>query len=64
MSGRKHHPTGRIFAIPVLIALVTLIGLVAALLGDGWRDMLSWVGLGIPVITALHFALRRAKVGP
>lgn len=64
MSGRRHHSTGRIFAIPAIIAVITLAGLVAALLGDGWQDILSWVGLSIPVITALHFAFRRGKVGP
>lgn len=63
MSGRRHRSTRRIFAIPALIAIVTLTGLVAALLGDGWQDVLSWVGLSIPVITALHFAFRRVKVG-
>ena len=37
------------FAIPVLLALASAIGLVAALTGDGWRDALSWAGLGLPV---------------
>ncbi|GAA5126144.1 hypothetical protein [Alloalcanivorax gelatiniphagus] len=38
-----------IFAVPLLIALASLIGLMAALLGDGPMDWLSWLGLGLPV---------------
>lgn len=39
----------RTFAVPALIALVSSVGLVAALLGDGAFDMISWLGLAIPV---------------
>lgn len=46
------------WTIPVLLALVTAIGLVAALTGEGWRDMLSWIGLGAPV-AATAWAMRR-----
>lgn len=35
---------------PSIVALITLIGLVAALVGDGWHDALSWAALSIPVI--------------
>ena len=34
---------------PTLIALITLVGLIAALVGDGWHDVLSWAALGVPV---------------
>ncbi|QHB25672.1 hypothetical protein TCK1_326 [Pseudomonas monteilii] len=39
-------PALRIFAWPALIALLGALGLFAALLGDGWWDGLSWLGLG------------------
>ncbi|CAN5205964.1 hypothetical protein BH09PSE6_BH09PSE6_34290 [soil metagenome] len=55
----KHTATAAMWGAPVAIALVTLVGLVAALLGDGWLDALSWLGLGIPVIVAVWFGLRR-----
>ena len=42
-----------VFRIPVMLAAVTVVGLVAALLGDDWLDVLSWVGLGIPVLACL-----------
>jgi hypothetical protein len=38
-----------IFAVPLLIALVTIIGLVIALTGDGVRDVTSWVTLCVPI---------------
>ncbi|MCH2558441.1 MAG: hypothetical protein MK005_14195 [Alcanivorax sp.] len=49
-----------IFAVPLLIALASLIGLVAALLGDGAMDALSWLGLGIPV-AAVAWAMRTRR---
>ncbi|AFT69324.1 Putative membrane protein [Alloalcanivorax dieselolei B5] len=47
---RRHNTPTRIFAVPVLIAVISLIGLVAALLGDGVLDVMSWVGLAMPVV--------------
>jgi hypothetical protein len=43
------------FFLPILIALASMIGLVSALTGDGWRDGLAWIGLAIP-ITAILWA--------
>src|SRR5690606_34602273 len=37
---------------PVAVALVTLVGLIAALVGDGWPDGLSWAALAVPVALA------------
>ncbi len=42
MTRRRHFTLGEIFAVPLLLAVVTIVGLVAALLGDGWLDALSW----------------------
>ena len=47
----------RIFAAPIALALLSIIGLVSALTGDGLRDALSWAGLAAPVIVTL-WALR------
>jgi hypothetical protein len=46
-----------IFAVPLLIAVLTSVGLVAALTGDGWRDGLSWAGLAAPVL-AVAWAMK------
>jgi hypothetical protein len=35
--------------MPILIAVASLIGLISALTGDGWRDAIAWVALAIPI---------------
>jgi len=52
MSERKtvSQTTWRIFRWPLLIGVVSVIGLLAALVGDGWYDVLSWFCLGSCVI--------------
>lgn len=41
------------WALPIVIALASVVGLVGALTGDGWRDALAWIGLGVPVAATL-----------
>ena len=43
----------QIFAIPLLLAILTLVGLIAGLLDDGLFDVLSWAGLFFPVAAIL-----------
>ncbi len=51
----------QIWAIPVLLAVLTLVGLVAALLGDGVWDLVSAVTLGAPVAAGAWYGLRRTR---
>lgn len=46
----------RIFRMPLVLALLTIVGLVAALVGDGLADGLSWLALGSVVAVAYHHA--------
>lgn len=52
----KHSPLAaqrsalRVFAIPVLLGLLSVVGLLSALLGDGAWDALSWLTLGVPCV--------------
>lgn len=39
----------QIWMAPVVIGLLSLVGLLAALLGDGMADVLSWLALAVPV---------------
>lgn len=51
----------QIWAMPVLLAVLTVIGLVPALLGDGIWDLVSAVSLGTPVAVGAWHALRRPR---
>lgn len=42
-----------IFAVPLVLAVLSLIGLVSALAGDGFSDVLSWIALLIPVAAVI-----------
>jgi len=49
----------RIFALPLLIGVISIVGLLAALLGDGVYDAVSWLGLGIPVAAVIYAYAKR-----
>jgi hypothetical protein len=46
----------RVFGMPTLLALVSAVGLISALLGDDLWDALSWLALGAPVAIILRHA--------
>jgi len=39
--------------------IITVVGLLSALIGDGWWDAVSWVTLALPVLIYLFFIGRR-----
>ena len=49
----------QIWGIPLLCVLLTAIGLLAALLGEGVWRWLSWAALGVPAAIGLYCAGRR-----
>ncbi|WP_119301508.1 hypothetical protein [Dongia deserti] len=49
----------QVFAAPLAIAIVSIIGLVSALVGDDIWDVLSWLTLAVPVAVILWYWLRR-----
>lgn len=57
---KKAHSLRTIFAIPLVLALVSIVGLVVALTGDGLRDAASWAALAIPVF-AVGWAMRARR---
>jgi len=56
-------PTGStMWRWPIVLGVLTAVGLLSALLGDAGWDTLSWFGLGSPVAVAAWLAWRpRAK---
>ncbi|MCA6103488.1 hypothetical protein AB7M49_005904 [Bradyrhizobium elkanii] len=55
----SHRSLTQIFGAPLVIAIVSTVGLISALVGDGWWDAVSWAGLGLPVLLYLVFIWRR-----
>jgi hypothetical protein len=51
----------RIWRAPLVLALLTIVGLVSALLGDGWWDQLSAFALGVPVAMCAWYGLRGSR---
>ena len=47
-----------VFGMPMLLALVSAIGLASALLGDGIWNVLSWVALGASVAVIVWHVVR------
>ena len=47
----------QIFAMPAAVALATVLGLLAALVGDGAWDAVSWVTLGLAVALSAWYGL-------
>jgi hypothetical protein len=50
----------QVFAAPLTIAVLSIVGLISALVGDDLWDVLSWPTLAIPVAVILCCWLRRA----
>ena len=53
----------KIFRWPLLMALLSLFGLLSALIGDEFYDLLSWLSLGVPLVLlgVVWVRLRRPK---
>lgn len=52
--------SSQVWSIPILLAILTTVGLVSALLGDGVWDLVSALTLAVPVAVGAWYSLRRA----
>lgn len=57
---KRPHSLRRIFAVPLLLALLSVAGLIVALTGDGMRDVASWAALAVPVL-AVAWAMKAKR---
>ena len=46
---------------PIVLGVLTGLGLFFGLWGDGMWDWAAWIGLGIPTFACLWFGLRRRR---
>lgn len=51
----------RLWGWPLLLGLLSLSGLVSALVSHGWGDAWSWVALGVPVGVMAWYSRPRAR---
>jgi len=59
---KNHRTLGQIFAAPIVVGVLSIVGLLAALIGDGWWDVVSWLTLTVPVLLYVYFLMRRKRV--
>jgi hypothetical protein len=55
------HSLRQIFAMPIVLGVLSAIGLLAALLGDGIWDTVSWLTLAYPISILCRHVWRRAS---
>ena len=60
---KQRHLFWALWGWPIAMGLLTSVGLVSALFGDGgFGDMLAWLTLGIPTAACIWFGwLRRSR---
>jgi hypothetical protein len=55
-------PSRTLWGMPILLGVLTALGLVAGLLGDGWWDVVAVAGLGVPVAVGAWHILKPAYI--
>lgn len=51
----------RLWGMPILLGLLSGVGLISALLEDGLWDVVSWLALGIPTLLMGWYWLRPVR---
>ena len=59
-SQLRRQTNGQIFAIPMVLGVLSIVCLVSALVGDGVWDGVSWATLAIPILLCGYFFLKRS----
>jgi hypothetical protein len=56
---KSRRPRVRIWPAPIVIGVLSMIGLIAALLSDQSGDVLAWITLAVPLAVVLWFWMPR-----
>lgn len=59
---RERRSGWQIFRAPVWVGVLSVVGLLAALIGDGVFDGLSWIALGMPTALAIWYGWWRPRL--
>ena len=54
----------QVWGLPAALGVLSLVGLVAALVADGVGDALSWLALAVPAVVCVRGLWRPAAVPP
>ena len=57
---RSRASLATVFAVPLVLLVATIAGLVIGLNGDGLPDILSWALLALPLLALAHAWARRS----
>lgn len=49
-----YHQFKKVWAMPLLLAVLTLFGLLAALLGVGYWYFIAWIAISIPLLVIVQ----------
>ena len=60
-KSRSRGPWRAVYGGPLLIGLLSIAGLLAALLSEGGRYF-SWIALGAPIAVTAWFFMRRRRI--
>lgn len=55
-------PFLKIWLAPMILAIITAIGLLSALTGDDVWDILSWITLSAPLLVGLYFLQKHLNI--
>ncbi len=58
---KSHSSPKNVYGIPGVIGLITIAGLLFALLGDGVWDATSWLLLALPLLVLAFYIFRRSS---
>nr|WP_294875523.1 hypothetical protein [uncultured Pedobacter sp.] len=51
----------KVWGIPILLGVITIIGLLSAIMGVGVWHIVSWIALSIPVYVMFRYGLKYFK---
>ena len=52
----------KVWGLPLILVLLSLVGLLSALLGNGVWDVLSWATLAVPLAVVGWLGIRRRRL--